>query len=146
MGVKWIALVAAVGLMPGLAAGQESKPPVRPPDAAPTSQDAPLPPPGPLASPRTRAGQPEQVPMPSGEKPPAGGMTLAELEELAERCNPTLVQAMARVQAARGLYLQVGLYPNPLIGYQGTEIGQEGRAGQQGGFLARRSSRLESCD
>jgi cobalt-zinc-cadmium efflux system outer membrane protein len=62
-------------------------------------------------------------------------MTLAELETLAERCNPTLVQASARVQAARGQHLQVGLYPNPVIGYQGTEIGNEGRAGQQGGFI-----------
>jgi cobalt-zinc-cadmium efflux system outer membrane protein len=63
-------------------------------------------------------------------------MTLPELEELAERCNPTLVQAAARVQAARGQHLQVGLYPNPVIAYQANEIGQAGRAGQQGGFIS----------
>jgi len=54
---------------------------------------------------------------------------------MAEACNPTLAQAAARVQAARGQYLQVGLYPNPVIGYLGSEIGNEGRAGQQGGFI-----------
>jgi len=62
-------------------------------------------------------------------------MTLAELEEMAVRCNPTLAQAAARVQATRGQYLQAGLYPNPVIGYQGSEIGDDGRAGQQGGFI-----------
>jgi len=62
-------------------------------------------------------------------------MTLAELEEMAERGNPTLAQAAARVQAARAQCLQVGLYPNPVVGYQGSEIGNEGRAGQQGGFI-----------
>ena len=66
---------------------------------------------------------------------PATGMTLAELEAMAERCNPTLAQAAARVQAARGQCLQVGLYPNPVVGYLGSEIGNEGRAGQQGGFI-----------
>jgi cobalt-zinc-cadmium efflux system outer membrane protein len=39
------------------------------------------------------------------------------------------------VQAARGQQLQVGLYPNPVVSYQGSEIGNEGRAGQQGGFI-----------
>ena len=39
------------------------------------------------------------------------------------------------MQAARGQYVQVGLYPNPVVGYQGNEIGDERRAGQQGGFI-----------
>jgi cobalt-zinc-cadmium efflux system outer membrane protein len=63
-------------------------------------------------------------------------MTLAELEEMAQRCNPTLAQAAARVEAARGNYVQVGLHPNPVAGYIGAEMGNEGRAGQQGGFLS----------
>ncbi len=62
-------------------------------------------------------------------------MTLVQLEEIAVRCNPTLAQAAARVQAAHGEYLQAGLYPNPVVGYQASEIGDEGRAGQQGGFV-----------
>jgi len=79
-------------------------------------------------------------PIEQGSLSPAGqssasGMTLAELEAMAERCNPTLAQAAARVQAARGQHLQVGQYPNPVVGYLGSEIGNEGRAGQQGGFI-----------
>ena len=47
-----------------------------------------------------------------------------------------LAQAAAGVQAARGQYVQAGLYPNPVIGYQASEIGDEGRAGQQGAFVS----------
>ncbi len=97
-------VVAALGLFPSLVAGQQSGQFVKPPDAGRASQDAPLPPSIGPASPPTRTGQPEQVPQPPGEPQAAAGMTLAELEELAERCNPTLVQAAARVQAARGQY------------------------------------------
>lgn len=128
-------MFVVLGLLPNLAAGQQSGRLVQPPDVPRASQDAPLPPSTGLASPPTPAGQPEAVPQPLEEPLAAGGTTLAELEQLAERCNPTLVQASARVQAARGQYLQVGLYPNPVVGYQGTEIGNEGRAGQQGGFI-----------
>jgi cobalt-zinc-cadmium efflux system outer membrane protein len=75
------------------------------------------------------------VPEPLAGSGEQAGTTLAELEEMAARGNPTLAQAAARVQAARGQYVQTGLYPNPVIAYQGTEIGDDGRAGQQGGFL-----------
>jgi cobalt-zinc-cadmium efflux system outer membrane protein len=64
------------------------------------------------------------------------GITLAELEDLAQRTNPTLNQAAARVEAARGRFVQVGLYPNPVAGYMGSEIGNSGLAGQQGGFVS----------
>jgi cobalt-zinc-cadmium efflux system outer membrane protein len=63
-------------------------------------------------------------------------MTLAELEDMALRCNPTLAQAGARVEAARGNCVQVGLYPNPVAGYIGAEMGNDGRAGQQGGYFS----------
>lgn len=66
----------------------------------------------------------------------ASGLTLGELEEMALQYNPTLEQAAARAEAARGHWLQVGLYPNPVAGYLGAEIGNEGRAGQQGCFLS----------
>jgi cobalt-zinc-cadmium efflux system outer membrane protein len=62
-------------------------------------------------------------------------MTLAELEEMAIRCNPTVAQAANRVEAARGRCVQVGLYPNPVAGYIGAEIGNEGQGGQQGSFV-----------
>jgi outer membrane protein, heavy metal efflux system len=73
---------------------------------------------------------------PADEPAPAGGVSLAELEETAARCNPSLAQAAARIEAARGQHLQVGLRPNPVAGYLATEIGDEGRAGQQGGFVS----------
>ena len=134
MRVRWMVAVAVLGLVPGLVAAQESRRFVKPPDAARAGQDAPLPPSIGLAAPPTPIG-PEQVPQPPGEPQAAVGMTLPELEAMAERCNPTLAQAAARVQAARGQCLQVGLYPNPVVGYVGSEIGNEGRAGQQGGFI-----------
>jgi len=85
---------------------------------------------------RPPVGQPtDRSPLPPAGQPSASGLTLGELEAMAERCNPTLAQAAARVQAARGQCVQVGLYPNPVVGYLGSEIGNEGRAGQQGGFI-----------
>ncbi len=60
------------------------------------------------------------------------GMDLSEFEEIARRCNPTLAQAAARVQAARAEWVQAGLYPNPHVGYEANEMNDEGQAGQQG--------------
>lgn len=62
--------------------------------------------------------------------------TLPQLENLAEANNPTLVQMAMRIRAAQGEYVQGGLYPNPVVGYVGEEMGDEGRAGQQGAFLS----------
>jgi outer membrane protein, heavy metal efflux system len=62
----------------------------------------------------------------------ADGLTLAEVESLALSFNPTLAEAAARVRAARGEQLQVGLPPNPTFGYMGGEIGNDGSSGQQG--------------
>jgi outer membrane protein, heavy metal efflux system len=94
----------------------------------------------PAASPGTTpAPTPPMPPAPSNqqtpEPAPVPGMSLAEWESLAEQNNPTLVQAGARVQAARAECLQAGLYPNPRVGYQATEINDEGQAGQQGGYI-----------
>lgn len=89
---------------------------------------------GPMA-PLPPAGQQEQVPQPPGEPTSPVGMMLADLEEMALRCNPTVAQAAHRVEAARGHCVQVGLYPNPVAGYIGAEIGNEGQGGQQGSFV-----------
>ena len=70
-------------------------------------------------------------------------LSLIDLEQIAVRSNPTLRQAQARVNAARGRWVQGGLRPNPVIGFSGSEIGNEGAAGQHGMFVghcARRSS------
>lgn len=83
------------------------------------------------------APQPESLPpgRSTSTSTPATGLTLLDLEAIALGNNPTLSRAAARVRAAQGQWVQVGLPPNPSIGYLGTEIGQEGTAGQQGGFI-----------
>ena len=67
--------------------------------------------------------------------PPAGGLNLAALEQMALSNNPAIAQSSARVRALRGKWVQVGLAPNPTTGYVGSEIGNDGAAGQQGGFV-----------
>ena len=63
-------------------------------------------------------------------------LTLAQLEQIALEHNPTLCQAVMRIQAARGQQLQVGLYPNPVAGYVSEEMGTNGTAGKQGAFVS----------
>ena len=62
-------------------------------------------------------------------------MTLEAIEKLALANNPTLMQATARIRAARAHRIQQGLYPNPTVGYIAEEIGNEASTGQQGGFV-----------
>lgn len=72
------------------------------------------------------------------ELPPADSdvdLSLEELEQLAFATNPAIAQAAARVAALRGRWVQTGLPPNPTAGYMGNEIGDENKAGQQGGFV-----------
>lgn len=77
------------------------------------------------------------VPPTVGDQTASGApLTLAELEEIALCSNPTLDQARMAVRAAEGRYVQSGLYPNPVIGYIGDEIGDEGHAGFQGGRVS----------
>ncbi len=77
-----------------------------------------------------------QVAITRGEAvPDSPGWAIAELEQMALAHNPTLIQAARRVQALHGKHLQAGLYPNPVLGYVGEEIGHDGRAGQQGFFV-----------
>jgi len=61
---------------------------------------------------------------------------LAELERMAEVNNPTLQQSQRAVEAARGQKLQVGLLPNPTVGYRGDEIrGGSFNGGEQGLYV-----------
>ena len=67
-------------------------------------------------------------------------LTLADLEKIALEKNPTLVQANAEVEAAKGRAKQAGLLPNPTIGYSADEFALragEGR-GKQGVFVEQR--------
>jgi cobalt-zinc-cadmium efflux system outer membrane protein len=53
-------------------------------------------------------------------------MTLAEIESLALGNNPTLQQLTASVTKARGLQQQVAMKPNPVIGYSGQQLFDDG--------------------
>ena len=66
---------------------------------------------------------------------PTTGLDLQSLQEMALANNPAIAQSAARVRALRGKWEQVGLPPNPTVGYVAGEIGNEGAAGQQGGFI-----------
>ena len=63
-------------------------------------------------------------------------LSLDDLEQIALANNPTLQQAEAMIQRARGRRVHAGRLPNPVIGYQGSEVGNEGTAGQQGAFIS----------
>ncbi len=65
-------------------------------------------------------------------------LTLEQLEQRALERNPTLAQAQAVIDAAKGRARQAGLFPNPTIGYTGDEIsrGPIIRGGEHGLFVA----------
>lgn len=65
-----------------------------------------------------------------------GPGSLQQLKALAQEHNPTLRQAWAHVDAEQAKSLQAGLYPNPIGGYRGGQIGVKDTIGEfQGGFV-----------
>ena len=125
----WL-FVALVCVISGTAVAQQPAIPMPPSQytsgriTAPEQPAAPLPP----------NGSQEQIAQSHGPGG-LGAVTLGELEDMAVKCNPTLSQAANQVEAARGRCVQAGLYPNPVAGYIGSEIGNEGQSGQQGSFV-----------
>jgi len=79
-------------------------------------------------------GDAAKSPMPQ-PLPPPEGLTMESLEQMALANSPVISQAAARIRALQGKRLQVGLPPNPTAGYVASEVGNEGAAGQQGGFV-----------
>ena len=81
--------------------------------------------------------QPQPETLPQGTLKPVtlGGLTLADAEQMALTANPSVARAAALVEAARGNWVQVGLPPNPTVGYEGQQIGSGGRAEQDGVFV-----------
>jgi cobalt-zinc-cadmium efflux system outer membrane protein len=65
----------------------------------------------------------------------AGQYTLDELINLALANNPLIAQAEAGVQQATGLAVQAGIYPNPIVGYQGDTIGSDSNRNFHGVFV-----------
>jgi cobalt-zinc-cadmium efflux system outer membrane protein len=57
---------------------------------------------------------------------------LEELEAIALQCHPAVQRVSALANAARGRALQVGLQPNPSLGFLGQQLGSDGRAEQYG--------------
>jgi len=84
------------------------------------------------------ANSSEPIPLPPVETSAASDdrLTLAEAEALAVGFHPAVREAEGRLRAARGNWVQVGLRPNPEIGYAGEEMGDAGTAGKQGGFVS----------
>jgi len=62
--------------------------------------------------------------------------SLAMMQQLAVENSPVIRQAAADVEAARGRAIQVGLYPNPELGYEGDSIGTAKTAGYNGVFFS----------
>lgn len=62
-------------------------------------------------------------------------MTVSDLEQLALRHNPTLVQAAERIGQAQGNVDQAGRYPNPIAVWNSQSLGADGTMGLQGGFI-----------
>jgi len=72
--------------------------------------------------------------------------TLQSLQQLAIQNNPAIKQASAAASRADGIHNQTGLRPNPTAGLFAQEIGNEGEAGQLGGFVSQtfvRGNKLE---
>lgn len=84
-----------------------------------------------LAQPPSVAVSPPEV------LPPAtpADVTIEQIVQVALSSNPSVAQANARVAALRGKWTQAGLPPNPSAGYTSSEVGNDRRGGQQGGFV-----------
>ena len=126
---------------PGLVRGTPGKFELTIPKAVPGSE-APL-----VTLPADRAERPAAVarlfptlpPLPEEPVPQPGPdgrpYTLADFQRLAAANNPALRQAASDVEAARGLMIQAGLYPNPTIGYGNNPDNNNTGSGVQGAFV-----------
>jgi outer membrane protein, heavy metal efflux system len=85
-----------------------------------------------LVNPAAEVITPELVPLPIPQGGSAEGFSREALESIALSNNPSLARAGAMVGAARGTWVQSGLYPNPSVGYEGQQIGSGGLAEQHG--------------
>lgn len=71
---------------------------------------------------------------------------MSSLIDTALANNPTVQQALADVQKAKGLRFQSTRSPNPVAGYTASEVGNDGRGGQQGVFWSQTFRRSEKLD
>jgi cobalt-zinc-cadmium efflux system outer membrane protein len=80
--------------------------------------------------------EPLQLPTPIDEK--ISGLTLKALEQIALDNNPSVGQAVAKLRALQGKWVQAGLPPNPRVGYLSEDVGIEGTSGKQGAFVGQK--------
>lgn len=90
------------------------------------------------ASLRFADGTPVSTPAAPEPLPPVDSpvLTLEILEQRALASNPSVRRLGALVDAARANTLQVGLRPNPSVGYEGQQLGSGGLAEQHGVLVA----------
>jgi cobalt-zinc-cadmium efflux system outer membrane protein len=74
--------------------------------------------------------EPVVLPGPEGQ-----AFTLAKLQDIAAKNSPTLRQALADVETARGNLIQAAAYPNPTVGYEIDPSNDGETAGVQGLFI-----------
>ncbi len=73
---------------------------------------------------------------PKGEPGPGGlPFTLTDLHRMAAQNSPTIRQALADVETARGNMLQASMYPNPNFGWQADPSNNGSTAGVQGLYV-----------
>ncbi|QDU02396.1 Cobalt-zinc-cadmium resistance protein CzcC precursor [Gimesia chilikensis] len=70
--------------------------------------------------------------------PASRTMSLGELEQIALSNNPTLALQRAEVEKERGNWTQVGLYPNPTVGYVNSTTSSNGDT-QSNGILVQQT-------
>lgn len=102
------------------------------PAAAPVPQDLPA---AKLVNYQESNTPPETIASPKTPPQPASDWSLPDLEQMALQNNPAMAEAVARVNAAQGNWLQVGLAPNPVLGYSGQQVGSGGLATQTGMYI-----------
>lgn len=77
----------------------------------------------------------EALPAPGSVRVAESDLDLDNMESIALQNNPSIAQAAARVEMARGFWVQTGLPPNPTFGYSGQQLGSGGAAEQRGAFI-----------
>jgi cobalt-zinc-cadmium efflux system outer membrane protein len=70
-----------------------------------------------------------------GPGPDGKPYTLTQLHRMAVENSPTIRQALADVETARGNMLQASMYPNPTIGWEGDPSNNGSTMGVQGVFV-----------
>ena len=67
-----------------------------------------------------------ETPAPVAEEPDVNAWTMERFEAIALENNPAIQQAAASAYKAMGFRHQVGLSPNPTLGYNGTQLADRG--------------------